>query len=115
MPTKKAQTEETEVVKTPEQIAMEEKSLETQAKEEEKTLKQQLKDRPKKLVHIPEDPANPDDVVSVTWNGITYAIPRGQQFEVPDVIADIWTESYKQTQAVNRRIRESTRKEIQVL
>lgn len=112
MPTKK---EAEEVVKTPEEIAMSEKTLEAQAKAEEKTLKQQLKERPKKLIFIPEDPINPDDLATVTWNGITYAIPRGEQHEVPDVIADIWTESYKATQEVNKRIRESTRKEIQVL
>lgn len=115
MPAKTTKSEEQEVVKTPEQIAMEEKSLEAQAKAEEKTLKQQLDAMPKKLIHIPEDPVNPDDVVSVTWNGITYAIPRGQDFEVPYVIADIWRDSYKQTQQVNLRIRQSTTKEIKVI
>jgi hypothetical protein len=110
MPTKKE-----EIVKTPEELAIEEKSLERQAQEEEKSLKQQLKERPKKMIHIPEDQNNPNDVVSVTWNGITYAIPRGESFEVPDVIADIWTDSYKQTQAVNKRIRESTQKEITIM
>lgn len=104
-----------EVVKTPEELAIEEKSLERQAQEEEKSLKQQLKERPKKLLHIPEDPLNPNDLATVTWNGITYAIPRGVDHEVPDVIADIWRESYKQTQEVNKRIRESTKKEITIM
>ncbi|AGY47929.1 hypothetical protein Plant_7 [Bacillus phage poppyseed] len=115
MAAKTTKTEQEEVVKTPEQIAMEEKTLEAQAKAEEKNFKQQLKEMPKKLIHIPEDPNNPDDVVSITWNGVTYAVPRGQQFEVPYVIADIFYDSYKRTQEVNKRIRESTRKEITIL
>ncbi|AIW03642.1 hypothetical protein CPT_Pascal7 [Bacillus phage Pascal] len=115
MATKNTKSTEQEEVKTPEQIAMEEKSLEAQAKAEEKTLKQQLDAMPKKAIHIPEDPVNPDNVASVTWNGITYAIPRGQDFEVPYVIADIWRESYRKTQEVNLRIRQSTTKEIKVI
>ncbi len=92
-----------------------ETSLEAQIKKEEKTLKQQLETFPKVMMEIPEDPNNPDDVVPVGWNGIVYAIPRGHQFEVPKPIYDIWKNSYEQTKAVNKRIRESTKKEIEIL
>jgi len=92
-----------------------EANLEAQIKKEEKTLKQQLDAFPKVMMEIPEDPNNPDDVVPVGWNGIIYAIPRGRQFEVPQPIYDIWKYSYEQTKAVNKRIRESTKKEITVL
>lgn len=98
-----------------EKIKNSEASLEAQIKKEEKSLKQQLEAFPKVKMEIPEDPNNPDDVVPIGWNGIIYAIPRGQQFEVPQPIYDIWKNSYDQTKAVNKRIRESTKKEIQVL
>jgi hypothetical protein len=89
--------------------------MEAQIAKEEKSLKKQLDAMPKVSIEIPEDPNNPDDIVPVGWNGIIYAIPRGQQFEVPNVIYDIWRESHKKTQEVNKRIRESVNKEIQVL
>jgi hypothetical protein len=92
-----------------------EANLEAQIKKEEKTLRQQLESFPKVPIEIPEDPNNPDDVVPVGWNGIIYAIPRGKQFEVPKPIYDIWKYSYEKTKEVNKRIRESTKKEIQVL
>lgn len=72
--------------------------------EQQSTLAQ-LQARPKKTILIPEDPLNPMDlVVPVAINGVTYSIPRGQEFEVPDVIYDVWKESYTKTQAANRRI-----------
>jgi hypothetical protein len=92
-----------------------EKNMEAQLAKQEKTLKQRLDAMPKVSIEIPEDPNNPDDVVPVGWNGIIYGIPRGQQFEVPNVIYEIWKESHKKTQEINKRIRESVKKEIQVL
>jgi hypothetical protein len=98
-----------------EEISDSEKNMEAQIAKQEKTLLQQLQAMPKVPIEIPEDPNNPDDVVPVGWNGIIYAIPRGQVFEVPKPIYDIWRESHKRTQEVNRRIRESVNKEITVL
>jgi hypothetical protein len=98
-----------------EKIKFNEANLEAQIAQEEKNLKKQLDEMPKVFIEIPEDPNNPDDVVPVGWNGIIYAIPRGQQFEVPKVIYEIWRESHKKTQEVNKRIRESVTKEITVL
>ena len=92
-----------------------ERNMEAQIAKQEKTLRQRLDEMKKVSIEIPEDPNNPDDVVPVGWNGIIYAIPRGQQFEVPKVIYDIWRESHKKTQEVNKRIRESINKEIQIL
>lgn len=98
-----------------EEIKKNEANMEAQLRKEEKSLKKILDEMPKVMIEIPEDPNNPDDVVPVGWNGIIYAIPRGQQFEVPKVIYEIWRESHKKTQEVNKRIRESVNKEIQVL
>jgi hypothetical protein len=98
-----------------EKIKLNEANMEAQIARQEKTLKQRLDEMKKVTIEIPEDPNNPDDVVPVGWNGIVYAIPRGQQFEVPEVIYNIWKESHKKTQEVNKRIRESTQKEITVL
>lgn len=95
-------------------LANHEANLEKQIRDQEKSLKAQLKSMKKVPIEIPEDPNNPDDVVPVTWNGITYAIPRGRQFEVPQVIYDIWKLSHERTKEVNKRIRESTQKEIVV-
>ncbi|WP_028609228.1 hypothetical protein [Paenibacillus harenae] len=92
-----------------------EASLEAQIAVEEKSLKQQLQEMKKVKLTIPEDPNNPDDVVPIGWNGIIYAVPRGMEFDVPEVIRDIWQESYSKTMAVQRRIRESVNKEIKII
>lgn len=91
-----------------------EANLEKQIRQEEKSLLAQLKEMKKVSIEIPEDPSNPDDVVPVTWNGITYAIPRGQQFEVPQAIYNVWKESHERTKKANKKIRESINKEIKV-
>lgn len=79
---------------------------------EEQGLKEQLAAMPKKSIHIPEDEQNPGDVVPIGWNGIIYAVPRGQTFEVPEVIADIWENAYRQTQMAKRKITISEKKDI---
>lgn len=111
----KEEAAEKELKKLEEKLNKHEKSLELKAKEQEKTIKQKLDAMKKVSIEIPEDPNNPDDVVPVGWQGVIYAIPRGQQFEVPEVIYQVWKESYEKTKEVNKRIRESTQKEIQVL
>ncbi|MBA9088726.1 hypothetical protein FHR92_005244 [Fontibacillus solani] len=95
--------------------AADEKASERKLAKQESALKSQLKKMKKVKLTIPEDPLNPDDVVPVGWNGIIYAIPRGIEVEVPEVIAEIWRESYQKTQEVNKRIRESTKKELKIL
>ncbi|OMD92990.1 hypothetical protein BSK49_00985 [Paenibacillus odorifer] len=93
----------------------EEKAAERKLAKQENGLKQQLKKMKKVLLTIPEDPLNPDDVVPIGWNGVIYAVPRGIEVEVPEVIANIWRESYQKTQEVNKRIRESTKKELKII
>jgi hypothetical protein len=82
--------------------------------QEEKNLKAILAAMPKKKLIIPEDENNPGDVVPIGWNGIIYAVPRGKEFEVPEVIADLWHNHYTQTMAVKRRMN-TTNKEIEVI
>ncbi|WP_342416267.1 hypothetical protein NST83_01180 [Paenibacillus sp. FSL R10-2782] len=91
-----------------------EKQLENQITREEKDFKKQLVKMKKVFMTIPEDPNNPDDVVPVGWNGVIYTIPRGIEVEVPEVIRDIWRESYAKTQEVNKRIRDSVKKELKI-
>ena len=81
---------------------------------EEKSLKAQLDAMPKKELEIPEDPVNPDDVAIVGWNGIVYAIPRGQSFMVPEPIYNIWKESQAATKAAQRKADRILRREIEV-
>jgi len=93
-----------------------EKSLEKQAAEAEKSAAQQLQEMPKVKIIIPDDPQNPSDkVVPVGFNGVIYTIPRGVTVEVPQVIAEIWQDSYERTRAVNQRIEKSTSQEIKVM
>lgn len=101
--------------KLEDKLKKQEENMEKQLREEEKDIKRQLKEMKHVSIEIPEDPNNPDDVVPVGWQGVIYTIPRGKQFEVPEVIYNIWKESYEKTKEVNKRIRESTQKEIQVL
>lgn len=112
---KKEEKEELAKAELLEKLKNNERNLEAQIAKEEISLKKVLEAMPKVSIEIPEDPNNPDDIVPVGWNGIIYAIPRGQQFEVPVAIYEIWRESHKKTQEVNKRIRESVNKEIKVL
>lgn len=86
----------------------------TNEAQEEKDLKAQLAAMPKKSILIPEDPMNPDDVVPIGWNGIIYAVPRGIEFQVPEVIADIWNQSYALTNKARRKMTVSENKDIVV-
>lgn len=97
------------------QIKKHEESLEAEARRQEKSIAQQLKEMKHVSIEIPEDPNNPDDVVPVGWQGVIYAIPRGQRFDVPEVIYEVWKESHERTKEVNKRIRESVTKEITVI
>jgi hypothetical protein len=96
-------------------MAKSEKQLEQDIVNEEKSLRAQLDSFKKVSIEIPEDPNNPDEVLPVGWNGIIYGIPVGQQFEVPEPIYKIWKESHEKTKEANKRIRDSIKKEIQVL
>lgn len=101
--------------KAEKELKKHEANLEAQIAKEEKSIKQQLKAMKKVPIEIPEDPNNPDDIVPVGWQGVIYSIPRGQQFEVPEVIYHVWKESYEKTKEVNKRIRESIKKEIKIM
>lgn len=92
------------------------KGLDQQAAEIETNMKRILDEMPKKSLEIPVDPINPSDkLVTVGVNGIIYAIPRGVEVEVPEAVYHVWKESDRNTKAVNRRIEESTTKEVVVL
>lgn len=112
---KEAEKEVAKMKKLEDKLKKQEENMEAQLRKEEISIKQQLAKMKKVSIEIPEDPNNPDDVVPVGWQGVIYSIPRGQQFEVPQVIYDIWKESHEKTREVNKRIRESTKKEITVV
>ena len=85
-------------------------------KDEEISFKKYLDSCPKVPIIIPEDQNNPDDVMSVSLNGVVYAIPRGIQFEVPKPIYDVWKYSYDMTMKANKKMREQMgHKEITVM
>lgn len=92
-----------------------EQQIERDIAAEEKSFKEKLAAEKKVPIHIPEDPLNPDDVVPVGINGVIYAIPRGQTFEVPESIYKVWKYSYDKTVEANRRIKVEKNKQIQVI
>lgn len=92
-----------------------EKQIEKEIEKAEVTMKAILAAEKKVPIFIPDDPLNPDDVVPVGINGVIYAIPRGQQFEVPESIYKVWKYSYDETTKANKRIKVEKNKEIQVL
>jgi hypothetical protein len=95
--------------------AKEEARLERELAKEERSMKAILDAQPKKLIHIPENPMNPNEVVPVGVNGVIYAIPVGQDFEVPQSIYETWKYSYEQTRQANKRMEEVLKKEITIL
>lgn len=92
----------------------EEKKIEKEIEKQERSFKEQLAKEKKVPIHIPDDPLNPDDVVPVGLNGVIYAIPRGQSFEVPESIYKVWKYSYDKTVEANKRIKVEKNKQIQV-
>jgi hypothetical protein len=95
----------------PDKEAVMEKELEKQ----EITTKEILAKEKKVPIFIPEDPLNPDDVVPVGINGVIYAIPRGQQFMVPESIYKVWKNSYDETVKANKRIRITEKKDLEII
>lgn len=101
--------------KAEEKAAKEEARLEKELAKQEKTMKAILEAEPKKVIHIPENPLNPNEVVPVGVNGVIYAIPVGQDFEVPKSIYDTWKYSYDKTREANKKMDEVLKKEIKIL
>lgn len=101
--------------KAAEKAAKEEARLERELAKQEKTMKAILDAEPKKTIHIPENPLNPNEVVPVGVNGVIYAIPVGQDFEVPKSIYDTWKYSYDKTREANKRMDQVLKKEIKIL
>lgn len=83
-----------------------------QLPQEDMDLKAVLDAMPKRKIMIPNDDLNPDDVVPIGWNGIIYAVPRGKAFDVPEVIADIWENSYEQTMKARKKMTVSENRDI---
>lgn len=94
------------------QMEMNEQDLEQIARESEKSTMQQLKDMEQVNIHIPIDQANEEDqVVPIGFNGVVWFVKRGEDVQVPKVIADIWRDSYERTRQVEKRMN-STDKEM---
>ena len=81
-------------------------------RKEELTMKQRLEAEEQVDLLIPYDSLNPDDVVPIGLNGVTYLIPRGKSFKVPKPIADIWKYSYEKTLEAENKARKLMEREI---
>lgn len=89
-------------------------SHEREFKKAEKTMKDILAKEKKVTIFIPENPINPNEVVPVSLNGVTYAIPVGQEFEVPESIYKVWKYSYDETRKANAKMAQVLNKEINI-
>lgn len=98
-----------------EKAAKEESRLEKEIENQTKTMKARLEAEPKKTILIPENPMNPNEVVPVGVNGVIYAIPVGQEFEVPESIYNTWKYSYDKTREANKRMDQILKKELKIL
>lgn len=81
----------------------------------DKTMKQILDSEPKKTIFIPENPINPNEVVPVGVNGVIYAIPVGQEFEVPESIYNVWKYAYEETRKANKKMKQVLSKELKII
>ena len=72
------------------------------------SVKEQLEKEPKVKIFIPVDEMNPDlTIAEINLSGYKYQIPRGEEYEVPKSIYEIWKESYEKTLRAERRIAEA--------
>lgn len=104
----------TEVNEQIEELSQEEKAMEKDFAKQEKSMKQILNAEKKVKIFIPENPNNPNEVVPVSLNGVTYAIPVGQEFDVPESIYRVWKYSYDKTREANIKMQQLLTKEIAV-
>lgn len=98
-----------------EKISKAEASAEKEFVKQERNVKDMLAKEKKVKIFIPENPLNPNEVVPVGLNGVIYAIPVGQEFEVPESIYNIWKYSYDMTRAANKKMEAVLTKEIKIL
>ena len=92
---------------------------ETQAVQEvvemdENNIRQILDEQKKKTILIPENPLNPNEVVPVSLNGVTYAIPTGIECEVPESIYKIWKYSYDETRKAQQKMGNLLNKKLEI-
>ena len=72
------------------------------------SVKEQLEKEPKVKIFIPIDEMNPElTIAEINLSGYKYQIPRGEEYEVPKSIYEIWKESYEKTLRAERRIAEA--------
>lgn len=75
------------------------------------SVKEQLEKEPKVKIFIPVDEMNPElTIAEINLSGYKYQIPRGEEYEVPKSIYEIWKESYEKTLRAERRIAEAGKK-----
>ena len=72
------------------------------------SVKEQLEEETKVKIFIPVDEMNPElTIAEINLSGYKYQIPRGEEYEVPKSIYEIWKESYEKTLRAERRIAEA--------
>jgi hypothetical protein len=97
-----------------EELTQEEKAIERNLAKQERSMKAILDAEKKVPIFIPENPLNPNEVVPVSINGVTYAIPTGESFEVPESIYKVWKYSYDETRKANIKMQEVLNKELKI-
>lgn len=104
----------TDNIENNEELTQEEKAIERNLAKQERSMKAILDAEKKVPIFIPESPLNPNEVVPVSINGVTYAIPTGEQFMVPESIYNVWKYSYDETRKANIKMQEVLNKELKI-
>lgn len=110
--------EETQEIQVQEVVELDENKEiakhEKDFKAQEKSMRQILDEQKKKTILIPENPLNPNEVVPVSLNGVTYAIPTGIECEVPESIYKIWKYSYDETRKAQQKMGNLLNKKLEI-
>lgn len=105
IPTEVEEIEEVEEVEEVKPVAATKNDNQNTAKQFAYSVKAQLEKEKKVKIFIPVDERNPDlNIMEINLSGYKYQIPRGEEYEVPQSIYDIWKESYERTLRAERRI-----------
>jgi ribosomal protein S12 len=76
----------------------------SEIEKEFQTDRERILAQPKVKLFIPVDRSNPDKHREVIINGVQFILAVGKQLEVPQVVAEVWQDSYSRTIEAEQRM-----------
>jgi hypothetical protein len=76
----------------------------TEIEKEFQSAREAILSQPKVKLFIPMDRTNPSKHREVIINGQEFILAVGKQLEVPQVVADVWNDSYSRTVEAEQRM-----------